>query len=149
MHCHCFLRKRVVYIPTQGMISKGLYLDIEPVSVVPLSNTDALRAAFADTIARGNPLTPRPQPPQALPPLLPKYAGVKTWRAFARDASTWSIDERERTYKIIGYRKDPPNGWTHDRSQDEIFRLGTSANEVIDRIITILQDAAGEPTKSK
>lgn len=142
MHCHCFLRKRVVYIPTQGMISKGLYLDIEPVSVVPLSNTDALRAAFADTIARGNPLTPHPQPPEALPPLLPKYAGVKSWSAFSRGTATWAIGERDGIFYITGYRRSGSGGWEPDRETRETFPAGTRSAEVIDRMITILQEAA-------
>jgi hypothetical protein len=142
MHCTCYLRKAIVYIPTLGMMDKGLYRHIEPVAFAPLSDEDSLRRIFAEAFARGNPKVPLLKQPDTSPSVILKYAGVKTWRSFVRDASTWSIDEREGTYKIIGYRKDPPNGWTHDRSQDEIFPEGTSANEVIERMIAILQEAA-------
>lgn len=142
MHCTCYLRQATVYIPTLGMMDKGLYRDIEPVAVAPLSNPDAVRQAFAKAFARGNPQVPIPKHPDTSPSVLLKYAGVKNWRAFARDAATWSIDERDGIYKILGYAKDPPRGWTHDRSQDENFPAGTSASEVIDRMIAILQKAA-------
>jgi hypothetical protein len=142
MHCTCYLRKGVVYIPTLGMADKGLYRDVEPVAVTPLSNSGALRQAFAQAFTRGNPQVSIPKQPDTSPSVLLRYAGVKTWRAFARDASIWSIDERGGTYKILGYRKDPPNGWTHDRSLDETFPAGTTADEVIGRMIAILQEAA-------
>jgi hypothetical protein len=47
-----------VFIPTFGRVDKGLYRDIEPVAVVDVSDTDALRQAFHETIARGYPQTP-------------------------------------------------------------------------------------------
>jgi hypothetical protein len=88
MHCHCYLRNGTVFIPTQGEIQKGLYLDIEPVAVVSLSDREALHREFAETIARGNPSVPLRKQSEIPRPLLPKYAGVKTWSAFARGALT-------------------------------------------------------------
>lgn len=142
MHSTCYLRRRIVYIPTLGLMDKGFYRDIEPVAVAPLSNSDAVRRAFAEAFARGNPQVPVPKQPDTSQSVLLKYAGTKTWRAFARDASAWSIDERSGTYKIIGYRKHPPNGWTHDKSLDETFPADTSADKVIERMLAILQQAA-------
>ena len=55
MRCHLYLRKGKVFIPTFGRVAKGLYRDIEPVAVVDVSDADALRRAFRETIARGNP----------------------------------------------------------------------------------------------
>jgi hypothetical protein len=145
MHCTCYLRKGIVYIPTLGMMDKGLYRHIEPVATSPQSNTDALREIFAEAFARGNPKVPLLKQPDTSPSVLLKYAGVKTWRAFALEASTWSVDERDGQYKILWYRKDPPNGWTRDKSQDEIFPAGSSASEVIERMIAILQETAPRP----
>jgi hypothetical protein len=45
------------------------------------------------------------------PPLLPKSAGVKSWSAFYRNASTWSIIEDDGVYKILSYRKHPKGYW--------------------------------------
>ena len=88
MHSTCYLRRGIVYIPTLGMMDKGLYRDVEPVAVSPSSNSEALRRAFAEVFARGNPQVPVPKQPDASPSVLLKYAGVKTWRAFARETST-------------------------------------------------------------
>lgn len=140
MHCHCYLRKGIVYIPTQGEIHKGLYLDIEPVAAVPLSNTEAVHRAFAETIARGNPSIPLPKQSEIPPPLLPKYAGVKAWSAFARGASTWAISNRDGVFQITGYRKDG-RGWIPDATAIETFPPGSAADRIIDRMIAILQRA--------
>ena len=55
---HVYLRKGKVFIPTFGLVHKGLYRDVEPVAVVDVSDTEGLRRAFRETFARGNPPTP-------------------------------------------------------------------------------------------
>ena len=39
---NCFLKKGVVYVPTVAKLQTGAYTDIEPVAVVPVSNTGIL-----------------------------------------------------------------------------------------------------------
>lgn len=126
------------------MMSLGFYRMIEPVAVLPVSDSDALHRAFATVIARGNPKVPMLSRDEDSPPILPKYAGVKNWKAFVHDASTWGIRERNGIFRIIGYAKDPPNGWVEDRENVETFSLGTSGDQVIQRMIAILRDAVTE-----
>jgi hypothetical protein len=100
MLCHVYLRKGKVFIPTLGRVPGGPYRDIEPVTVVDVSDADGLHQAFRETIARGNlPVGPYPRPNP--PPVVLKHAGVKSWGAFARWASPWVIDERDGKYQII------------------------------------------------
>jgi hypothetical protein len=87
---------------------------------------------------------PAPDPSDRTPPALTKYAGVKTWSSFVRNASVWGIDEHEGEFKILVYRGDPPKGWTRDKTLDEIFPAGTSADQAIDRMIAIMQQATRE-----
>lgn len=141
MYLHCYLRKRLVYIPTSGMIERGFYRDVEPVAVLAVSNTDALRRAFAAAFALGNPKVPAIQRSEHPPPILLKYAGVKSWNTFARDTSVWGIDERDGVFRIEPFRKDPPGGWTKEDGKDEFFQPGTTSSVVIERMISILQDA--------
>jgi hypothetical protein len=104
MHCHLYLRKGRVFIPTSGLVPGGPYRDIEPVAVVEVSDTDGLREAFRETIARGNP-PPPPYPRPYPPPVVVKFAGVKSWAAFARGALPWSIEEESGIFQIIGRRR--------------------------------------------
>jgi hypothetical protein len=140
LRCHLYLRKGQVIIPTLGRVPGGPHRDIEPVTVIDVSDADALRQAFRQTIARGNPPIgpyPRPNPP----PVVLKHAGVKSWSAFARGASTWLIEQQGELYQIIGYRREP-NNWAQDPQQTVDFLPGTTLDQVIDRMIAILQDAA-------
>jgi hypothetical protein len=136
MRCHLYLRKGKVFIPTFGRVPGGPYRDIEPVAVVDVSNADDLRRAFRETIARGNPPIgpyPRPNPP----PVVVKYAGVKN----ARGALPWSIDEENGIFQIIGRRRTL-DGWVEDPEQTIKFPVGRTLDQVIDRMIAILREAA-------
>jgi hypothetical protein len=141
MHCHIYLRKGMVIIPTSGSVHRGLHRDVEPVAAVAASDTDAVRRALLDTIARGNPLTAyysRGTYPQ---PVVLKYAGVKTWSAFARGTSNWTIKEKDGRYQIVGYKMHP-DGWVEDPEQITSFAVGTTLDDVVDRAIEIVQEAA-------
>jgi hypothetical protein len=142
-----YLRKGMVIVPTTGRVeNRGPYRDIEPVAVVPASDAEAIRSALRAAIARGNPPTlryPRGAYPQ---PVVVKHAGVKSWGAFAREASPpWNIKETDGNYQIIGHRKHP-TGWIEDPEQTIKFPHGSSSDQVIERMIAILQDAAAQPS---
>jgi hypothetical protein len=140
----CYLREGVVYIPTMAKReTEPVYTTIEPVSVVPLSSSEEVRRALLETIARKNVLIPTPDP-KALraPPLILKYAGVKSWSAFFRNASTWNITEDDGVYKIMYYRKHPKGYWQPDLAREIQLPVGTTVDDVVDRMLTILQETA-------
>jgi hypothetical protein len=141
MRWRTYLRRGHVFIPAVGAVDKGLYRDVEPVAVLAVSDTEGLQQEFARAITRGNPPTP-PYLPDAYPqPVVVKYAGVKSWGSFAQSASTWVIDERNGLYQIVGHRREP-NNWVPDPKQTIVFPPGTKLEQVIDRMIAILQEAA-------
>ena len=43
---HMYLRNGKAFIPTFGLVHKGLYRDVEPVAVVDVSDTGALRLSL-------------------------------------------------------------------------------------------------------
>jgi hypothetical protein len=127
-------------VPTIGRRG-GAYTIMEPISVIPVTNTEKVRRALLDAIGRGNaavPLVKGKRPP----PLLPKYAGVKSWSAFARSALNWNIRDTNGAYKIVGHRIHPEGYWVEDQSQKIEFPPGTTLDGVVDRMITVLRDAA-------
>jgi hypothetical protein len=71
-----------------------------------------------------------------------KYAGVKTWSAFARGTAPWSINEKDGAYQIVGYRARPEGYWVEDPDRKIELAPGSTAEDVIERMIAILQDAA-------
>jgi hypothetical protein len=136
----CYLKQGIVYVPTVGKRG-GVYTIIEPVAVVPVTNTEGLRRAFLNTIARKN-IAVAPVKGKWPPPVLPKYAGVKSSSAFVRGTYTWNIEENEGLYQIVGHRLHQDGYWVEDHDQKIKFPAGTTVDDVIDRMIVILQKAA-------
>ena len=140
---HGYLRNGIVYVPTIVQLQTGAYMNVDPVAVVPVANTHALHRAFCDTIARKNAIVSNPPKDKWPAPVVLKYAGAKTWSGFARGASLWSIKEMNGEYRIVGYRTHPKGYWEQDSEQVIEFPPATSLDTVIDRMIEILQGAAG------
>jgi hypothetical protein len=138
------LKDGIVYLPTMAKTEAGFYMRREPVAVVPAANTEALRCALQDVMDRGNAVIPTPKRDSFPPPVLPKYAGARSWSAFMNGASEWAIDERDGVYQIIPYRKDPDGGpsWVPDRKGQIDLPAGTKRDDVIDRMIAIVQETA-------
>lgn len=137
----CTLKNGIVYVPTVAKTETGFYMDREPVAVVPAANTEALRRALYDVVARGNAIIPTPKRNAYPPPVLPKYAGEKTWSAFMRGVSEWNISEKDGNYQIVQYRENPKRdgSWIEDPDRKIEFPAGTTIDDVIDRMIALVQ----------
>jgi hypothetical protein len=140
MYCHVYLRKGTVYVPTVAKTEAGFYMNVEPVSVTSVSSRKSLQNVLHEVMARGTPVIPTPKRNAYPPPLLPKYAGLKTDRAFMQGTSHWAIDERGGNYQIIGYRVHSDGYWVQDAAQKIDFPANASAGDVVDRMIAMLQD---------
>ncbi len=71
-----------------------------------------------------------------------RYA--KSWAAFRKGASEWAINEANGNYDIFPYRKDPEGSqvWVADKARKTQFPGGTTRDQVIERMIKIIQTAA-------
>jgi len=96
------LKNGIVYVPTVTRLKTGAYMDSEPVAVVSAADTPGVCRALLEAISRGNVVVPNPTKGNWPPPVLLKYAGAKTWSAFARGASYPSQG-------ILGGRPGPKN----------------------------------------
>lgn len=139
MYCHIYLRNGTIYVPTVAKTEAGFYMNVEPVAVVSVANGEGLRNALDDALARGNALVPTPKRNAYPPSLLPKYAGVKTDRAFMQGASHWAIDIREGNYSIVGYRIHKDGYWVEDATSKIDLSPSSTVEDVVKRMIAILQ----------
>jgi hypothetical protein len=142
MYHHLYLRNGTVFLPTLGIMDKGFYRDIEPVAVTPVANTEALRKALEQMISRGNPQVPILRRREWPPPVVLKYAGVKSWVAFQRGMLLWGLEQSDGIFKIIGKRKKPDGATVDDPDQTITFPSGSKIDEVIRRMIAIIEQAA-------
>jgi hypothetical protein len=81
------------------------------------------------------------------PPIILKYARVRSWSAFFRTAWSWSIAQEDGVYQILGYRKHPKGYWEEDQNQKIQFPRRAKVGDVVDRMIAILQETARAETK--
>jgi hypothetical protein len=145
MNCHVYLRNGTVYLPTMGKMDEGFYRGVEPVTVVSAADVERIRQALRTTIARGNPIVPMLRRSEIPPPVLLKYAGVKRWSEFERGLIFWTIKEKGGVFRIASQTKHPDGGWRDNPERTITFSANSTADEVIDRMIAILQEAAKKP----
>ncbi|HWK47830.1 MAG TPA: hypothetical protein VNT30_24110 [Stellaceae bacterium] len=142
----CYLRKGVVYLPTTGRIWRSdiAFRIIEPVEVISVGDTAALKRGLVEMIIRGNqPLSLEESRDSTM--LMPKYAGVKTQRSFERGTLTWSIKDRDGVLTIDPYRRHPQGGWEIDEKGIIALPPGTTTGQLCDRMVAILQAYAANP----
>ncbi len=145
----CYLKKGTVYLPTTVNQGIARYMDVDPVTGVPVVDTEHLRRAMLNTIPKENPFRAPTVEDARKPPVILKYTGDKSWSAFMRGASAWSIYEKDGIFQIEPYRVHQKGYWEPDRDHFIIFPSGTSIDVVIDRMIAILQDAAGQRASAR
>jgi hypothetical protein len=141
MNCHLYLRNGIVYLPTMGIMDKGFYRGVEPVAVVSMTDIKALREALIATMNRGNPSVPMLRRRDWSPPILLKYAGVRSWSTFERGMRLWDIKEKDGIFQIAVNTKRPNGMWLEDPERTIAFPSGTQVDDVVDRMIAILQEA--------
>jgi hypothetical protein len=137
-----YLKKGMVYLPTTVVDKNRVYRDVDPVTVVPVADTDALRRAMWNTIPKENRFVTPSVEDARKPPVVLKHTGDKSWRGFMRGTSLRSIYEKDGKYQIEGYRLHRKGYWEQDPDNVIKFPAGTPLDDVIDRMIAILQDAA-------
>ena len=142
MHFDISLRKGIAYIPTMGKMDRGFYRGVEPVGVVAVSNTEALREALVAAIARGNPSIPILSGRDWPPPVVLKYAGMRSWSAFERGMMLWKIEKKDGSFQIAQQKKQTNGLWKDDPERIVSLPSNSVIDEVVARMVIILQEAA-------
>jgi hypothetical protein len=140
----------VVYVPTSYRVegNRFLFQDI-PLEAVPVEHTDSLRRAILVAIERGNPPISFEKYKSELDskddPLL-KAAGARSWGVFDRQTKgLLSLEEEEDGgYRIQVSRQMEPRGWRDDPGKGVHFPAGTLVDEVIARLIAMIQERSRE-----
>jgi hypothetical protein len=141
------LYKAVVHIPTSCRVpGHGFWVEDVPFESVPVERSQELRQAILTTIERGNPsislervsaLRDNKDNPRL------KAMGVKSWHVLDRGTTgLWSITDRNGTYEIRVNQPMKPRGWHEDKTKRVDFPVGTPIDEVITRLIAMIQECA-------
>jgi hypothetical protein len=144
MHISLRLYKGVVHIPTSYF--SGFFVTNTPLESVAVEQTQRLRQAILTAIGRGNPSISRDQARTLLhskdDPLL-KATGARSWHVLDRQTQgLWSIDESNGVYQIRVDEPMQPRGWHEDKTKRVEFPPGTPVEDVIDRLVAMIQGCA-------
>lgn len=136
----------VVYVPTSYTISAGFYFEHAPLEAVPVEQTQRLRQVIEAALARGN----RPisgEEARTLSgnndnPIL-KAARARSWYTLDRQSKgLWSLRQKNDLYEIRVDEPMKPRGWHEDKTKRINFPAGTPVDEVITRLIAMVQECA-------
>jgi hypothetical protein len=141
------LYQSTVHIATPYIVERGgPYFEDEPLQSAPVEQTEKLRRAIRAAIDRGNPAISRAEV-KALrdgknPPML-SATGARSWYQLDRQMKgSWSLIEKSGRYEIRVDQPMEPRGWHEDKAKRVEFPPGTPVDEVIERLIGMIQERA-------
>jgi len=144
------LYKGIVYVPTSHRVEgRGFHVTKAPVTSAPVEQTENLRQAILAALARGNPPISLNETRATLSDsknsAILRATQAKSWYVLDRQTKgLWGLVEKDGLYQI---RVDQPTeirGWHEDKSKRIQFPPGTAIEDVIDRLIAMIQACVRE-----
>jgi hypothetical protein len=136
---HLYLRKKTVYVPTVAQTEAGYFMDIDPVEVIPVTESEVIQRAIMAVINKGNPIVATPTRANFPTPVVLKYANVKTWSAFEKGTLSWTIERKSGNYQIRPKPDRGNQGSGEDATQIDLLPPGTGPDGLARRIIASIQ----------
>jgi len=120
----------------------GGYQEIEPVSVADVTDVDILMKILREALSRGNPILESYSYAENKEVAVLKYVGIKSYSTFVRQSETWHVVIKNDQYEIRGQRRRPDRGWEPDEEKTLILPVGSSQEDLVQRIAGILEESA-------
>lgn len=132
-----FLEDKAI-LPTIGKTDAGYDLEIEPVTVLDVSDRDGILAALAAALSTGNPVIPTPALNQFQEPVVMRHVHLRSYQQFVEKATTWSILKGDDYYLIVPYLKGDCSGWTEDTEHHIKLPEHGDATEMATEIVNLI-----------
>ena len=137
------VRKGKAYIAVEALRAGGGYINIEPVLVSDLNKRNLI-ATVEKIREYGNPEIPKPTEEEfkKYQNLIPKAAGLNSWKALARKGASYSIVWGPDEITLYMSRLDKKGRFETDPNRTTKFPKGTSLETIVE---TILADVRSRP----
>jgi hypothetical protein len=125
------------YVPTQAQIEGvGGHLDVEPIYVVGLT-VEELTQVLEQVFVAGNPMVPVPTQEEMRrhSDVVPKAAGVRSWKALARDGAAYSIGWRDDGILLYMSMVDEKGRFVWDPAKTRRFPPDTGIRTLAEAIL--------------
>lgn len=131
------------YLPAQGRLESGIWVDLEPVIVTELREED-LTVAIEKVLAAGHPRMPDPTKEEwqkRKDPVL-KATQARSWKELARRGTSYSIAWTDDQIRVDMSMVDSKGRWQFDPEKARIFPIDTSLQAIAN---VILEDIRSRP----
>jgi hypothetical protein len=130
-----YIHNGKVLIPSKANTEAGYSLEIEPVRVADIQDTEAIALALEQTMAEGNPTVPTPTRARFPKPVVLGPAGVRSWNEFVRSAVSVSVYREGGKFKIIPSKHDEEGAWIDDLEKTFLMPESVSTIELVRRMV--------------
>jgi|SRR5580704_8892639 hypothetical protein len=149
MDISLLLHNSVVHIPTSYLVERdGFFFENSPLESAPVEQTERLRHAILMAIGRGNPpisLSKYRSLSGSKNSVLLHATGARSWYDLDRQMKgVWSLAEKDGAYQIRVDKPMQPRGWHEDKMKRVEFPPGTPVEDIITRLIAMIQERARE-----
>lgn len=136
---HFYVRNGKAIIPTVAMTEEGFYLDIEPVSVVNLSDKQLLREKLLSAIESENRQIPTPERAEEPGSVVLEKVSVKRWDVFERQSVLFTIHSGPNAITLYETGRSQSGMWTRQSDEDKKFVPDTPLLEIVDAVIASIE----------
>lgn len=137
---HFYVRKGKAIIPTVAITEEGFYLDIEPVSIVSVSDKALLKEKLLSAIESENLRIPTPERADEPGSVVLEKVGVKRWEVFERQSVLFTFHGGPDAITLYETGRNHDGMWTRKIDEDKTFAADTPLPEIVDAVITSLEN---------
>ncbi len=145
-----YVRHERLILPTVAETEAGFYVDMEPIDVFEIHETQKWREALYLRLVHGNPLVPTPERSDDPGSAILERLNITKWSTFETSAVMYTIHMGGRYISVYRTGKGADGMWTQDNTELRQFASRTPlswiANVVADDVIK--QPEANRPKTS-
>lgn len=135
---HFYVRNGKAVIPTVAITEEGFYLDIEPVSIVNVSDKELLKEKLLSAIASENPRVPTPERADEPGSVVLERVSVKRWDVFERQSVLFTIHSSPDAITLYETGRGQDGMWTRNIDQDTKFEPETPLPVIVEAIVAAI-----------
>lgn len=131
---HFYIKDNIVFMPVMGKVSRGYYVDIDPVVKVLMSDAAGWSSAIAKLIYLGNPKIPFPKS-EPMHAVVLKNTRYKRWQDFQKGMMCWEFETTPEGGTLMPLRMRSDRRGHEPDTENQVALSAPSPNELADAIV--------------
>lgn len=131
----CYLRKKQVIVPTIAKADAGFYLDAEPVHVLDLSDSAAIKKELIAQMRQEEHEIPTPTSTKTPGSVILEALHLTNWQSFEKETVMYTL-HRSNDGSALYVTGRAANGlWSHNKDYEHKFPKTATPAEIADAIV--------------